>query len=627
MADKSEESNKKLINEYVAARDLAIEYCQPYFDKFVRFSSLFQGILPPELDGTHSKVMLSLPYAMVENELPRSTRAFSTTDWFDLKAREPELEMPKNTVKKWLKYQMEDVQQFPSTIVPTLQSCHVFGTAYRVYSHRFVTRTRPDYSQTDIMGIPIGIKQSDIISKKSVISGQYTSIFNVLPLPGGSLVNPVDDTSQCAVDGVIWVDYMTQQDIETAVLNGIFDKDQAKEMMDSGAKQVHPAESYLQQTAAVSNNWNASSMPAWIRDTRTRNRDLVQRFMVAWYFKRNRWVAIGEDNWVLYQGAPAIDAIPIAKFTAGYSMEDWFGKGLIELTEDLLISITLNLNMRLDYLSGVFHPQTFIHEDLLDHHNGDLSIFDPQPYNKISFPRTIQDITKAVYHERMPEITQQTFMDEDRMNSMLEKVSGQSDLLKGLSQGGGAEGTAMGMSVLSNSGTARSLMRACNIENSGVRDSLWLTLKYGSKYKNDEEWIREPTADGFPWSQVPTWMIDDNYSLEVTGNRSLQMAEDTVRKMLTLAPMLVGNPAVPNQRAVLKVLMEKTGFENVDEILGPEQQGGTAPQQPGAAGGQQQGAAPGIGGASTVGNDMQGMAGGSPAGAPGMPSAAGRPMV
>jgi hypothetical protein len=240
-----------------------------------------------------------------------------------------------------------------------------------------------------------------------------------------------------------------------------------------------------------------------------------------------------------------------------------------------------------------------------------LSIFDPQPYNKISYPRTIQDIQKAVYHERLPEITQQTFIDEDRMNRMLEKISGQADLLKGLSSGGAAEGTAMGMSVLSSEGTARSMMRACNIENSGIRDSLWLTLKYGAKYKNDEEWIMEPSADGFPWSQVPTWMIDDNYSIEVTGNRSLQAAEDTVRKMLTIAQMVIGNPNVPGQRAIIKPLLEKSGYDSADieKALGPEQaQGVSQVSQQGQPGQPPQQGMPGLGGASTIGNDMQAMA-------------------
>jgi len=106
-------------------------------------------------------------------------------------------------------------------------------------------------------------------------------------------------------------------------------------------------------------------------------------------------------------------------------------------------------------------------------------------------------------------------------------------------------------------------------------------------------------------------MINDNYSIEVTGNRSLQAAEDTVRKMLTIAQMVIGNPNVPGQRAIIKPLLEKSGYDSADieKALGPEQnQGVSQVSQQGQPGQSPQQGMPGLGGASTIGNDMQAMA-------------------
>ena len=619
-----EDRIKKTLDKWTASRDLCIEFSTPYFEKFVRFYRLFAGAIPPELDGTYSKVMLNIAFAMIENELPRSTRALSTTDWFRLQAKAPELEYPAQAAQKWLKYQVENIQNFSRTIIPTLQSVHVFGVGYRIYSHAWRdVRVSESSPVGNYMGVPMGFETHETLKQKSIVSGQFTSVFNVLPFPTGSLVNPVDDTMQSASDGCIWIDYMTESKIREFAEKGIFDGEQVTQLFKiKGSSANHPAETYLQDAATTKSNWNNFSYPQWVRQVRGRNQDLVQRYMVGWLFERDKWTAVAEDRFVLYDGPPAIDAIPIAKFEASCDMENWFGKGLIEISEDLILSMMINFNHRLDYLAGVMHPVTYVPEELLDFHNGDKSIFDQTAYSVIPYPARIQSISQAIFRDRFPSVTQQTFVDEDRMNRFMEKVTGQSDLLKGLAGGNSIEGTATGVSNLVNEGTARSMMRAMNIETSGMRDSLWLTLKYGDRFHNEEEWIREPSAEnGFPWSKVPVDAITDQYGIEVVGSRSLQMAEETFRKQMALSQFLINNPIVKNQPLLLKQLMQKSGaFDDIDSILGnqmpdPEVQVAQLEQQRNQ------------GGASTPANDQQSMMGRNRMSPQGQVSGAGEPIV
>jgi len=599
------DADKRVIRKFLDAKDIAKEFCQGQFDRATRWYRLFAGMLPAELEGTFSKVELQIARAMIESEIPRSTRAFGTTNWFKLEALEYMYEHPASAATKWLKYQMERVQNIGSTLVPTLQSTHIFGTGYRVYSiKKRIKRATSIQPVGEEMGMPYGFEKVTTTSERTVISGQDTNFFNVLPLPGGGLVNAVDDSNQACVDGVLWFDYPTEQEIRANAERGWFRGDQVEALLKQQAsQQTHPSEEYLQQLSTAKDGWNRYSAPDWVRQIRIRNKDLTRRYLVGWYFSRDRWICVGEDRFLLYDGPPQIDAIPIAKFVGSFDLGNWFGVGLMEVSEDLIISIMLNFNHRLDHLAGIMHPPTYVPEELLDFHDGDKSIFDPEPYKVIPYPRSINNIAGAIYTEQKPAITQQAFIEDDRMNFFLEKVSGQTDLLKGLASGQAAEGTATGVSNLVNEGTARSMMRAMNMENSGLKDSLWLTLKFGKEFKNDEEWVKGVTGNGgFAWEQVDLESITDEYGIDICGSRALQAAEETFRKQLAVAQFIIGNPIVKNQAGVIRSLMEKSGgFDDPDSLIGEQSPANTplpAPQQ-----GQK------AGGASTPMNDMMSMMG------------------
>jgi len=593
------EQDKKSVRKFLDSKDIAREFCQSQFNRAVRWYRLFAGMLPAELDGTFSKVELQIARAMIESELPRSTRAFGTTSWFKLEALEYMYEHPSSAATKWLKYQMERVQNIAVTLVPTLQSTHIFGTGYRIYSiKKRIKRATSIQPVGEEMGMPYGFEEVTTTNERTVISGQFTNFFNVLPLPGGGLVNAVDDSNSSCSDGVLWYDYPSEAELRANAQRGWFRGDQVEAMLNqSSGTQSHPAEEFLQQVASAKDGWNRFSAPDWIRQIRNRNKDLVRRYCVGWLFTRDRWVCIGEDRFVLYDGPPQIDAIPIAKFVGSFDLDNWFGVGLLEVSEDLIISIMLNFNHRLDHLAGIMHPPTYVPEELLDFHDGDKSIFDPTPYSIIPYPRSINDIARAIYTEQKPAITQQAFVEDDRMNFFLEKVTGQTDLLKGLASGQAAEGTATGVSNLVNEGTARSMMRACNTENTGLKDSLWLTLKFGKEFKNDEEWVRGVTGNGgFSWEQVDLSAITDEYGIDIVGSRALQAAEETFRKQLAVAQFIIGNPTVKNQAGALRPLLEGGGYDDPDEIIGEQSPANTPMPMP------QQGMQ--AGGASTPMNDM-----------------------
>jgi len=589
------------LREFKDALQISQDFTKPYFERFVRFYRLFQGNTPPDIiDTTFSKIMLQIAYSMIENELPRSARGLFTSEWFNLEADSPEYEIPSNIAEKWLRYQMETRQNIQQTIIPTIQSVHIFGTGYRVYYYRNKNKTNTKRAPAgDAMGIPYGFSDIQNTESSGIISGQYASVFDIYPSPTGCYPNELDDSSMSCADWVIWTTYAKESAIKEEVEKGNFDRAEAARMMQTlGSSGADPSDEYKNDIASTKSMWSNFTTPEWIRQIRERNKSLSHRYRLNWYFKHDRWICIGEDNFVLYDGEPVIDAIPVAKFTAGYDLDNWYGKGLIEISEDIILSIILNFNHRFDYLAETLHPPTWIPERIFEHFGSDKTAFDPEPYSVLPYPDVAGGkIRDLVFHDRYPDIPQQAFVEEGKLDEFLQKVTGQPNYGKGMG-GAGALGneTATGITNLISEGTARSMMRSMNIEYSGIRESLGLTLKFGKKFKNDDEYIRRSGIDGFPWELIPGDNITDMYGIKVSGTKTLNMAEDTFKKMLATLPSIT--PMLAQPKLAAKQLMDLAGWKSIDNILGVSEGNPSAPlmvpQQ-----------TPGVGGVPTPQNDMR----------------------
>jgi hypothetical protein len=561
-------SELKSFRQYLAAKDVAEDYARPYMNQAIRYQRLYDGVLPPEMNGTFSKVMLNTAFAMVQNEIPRATKAFTSRDFFNLDAKSPELEEASESAKNWLRYQMNNVQQVQKNWVAPIQSSYICGNGYMVYGHNYKKKIKTARVPSGVsMGIPYGFvdeEQEDGI--ESIISGQFTHFFSVFPMPGGGEVNQKDCYSSTAVDGVIWVDYMTEQKIKDNVERHGWHKRQAELMFKAlGSNGNDPSNEYLSQLPDYARG--AMGDPQWMSQIRSGKKDLSHRYRIAWYFQRNKWIVVGEDQFVLYDGKPLVDAIPIANFRPIPELGQWFGRSIIGVAEDIIISTMQLFNSRMDYNAKTMHPTTYVPKKLLDYHDGNKSVFDSKPYQVIDYPNTL-DIKAQLFHDRYPELPQQAFIEEGTLNQQLQKVTGQPDFMSGQASGGQADGTATGVTSLVANGTARSMMRSINLENSGIHDALWLTLTYGKKYYDTDSYIRMLGEGGSPWHEIAADTITNGYGINITGSRQMNMQEETYRKMLSLAQFVIGNEAVEDQKGVMKDYMEAAGWENAEERVG-----------------------------------------------------------
>lgn len=595
------DDQKKSLKSYRDSLAQSIDFCRPYFEKFTRFYKLFAGVRPPEIDGTYSQVMLWYPYSIIDQELPVTLRSmFSGPDWLTLEAMEMDLERHAKVAQKWVRYQLEKIQRIQQTILPTAQSTHIFGTGYRFYRHQYKKNQKTTRREiSGMMGMIEGFQNETSITEKGVITGDYVNIFNVYPAPYGGLVNAPYDMAECVAPYVIVMTWPSKSQIEAEVNKGNFNKEQVAKMFENKTMGNDPSSQYKDELAGLESGWSSFSAPTWIRAAKSKNLDVEKRYRVAWMMGNDNWKAVGEDCYLLYDGEPLEEMRPLVKSVASYDLDNWYGMGLVEPCEDLVISMILNFNHRMDYLAGIFHPPKYVPQRLIDDNGGDDSIFDPEPYKLIAYnhKQFPGGIGNYIWNDRNDDIDQQAFVEEEKMQSYLQEIIGQHPIAS--LQGTNATTT----SALVSKDVARSMLRAINVENSCLHDCIFQTLKLGAKYLPGNDWIRISDADGFPWQEVDKDAITDGYGIMVTGAKDLQLAEITFRRMLAIAPLLLANPQVRGQTEALRQLASKGGYENVDTIMLGSQSPAPAMSQ------EQQGqreSVPMQGGASTIQNDMVG---------------------
>jgi hypothetical protein len=608
---------KKALRRCEDAREISAEYCRPFFDKFVRLIELYSGDVPDELDCTHAKVMLRIAFSIVQNEIPRSAASvLSTSEFFDLEANDKSLEYAKDAAREWLLYQARKKNRIFPRILPTLGRVGIMGNAYRAVTHTPIVRKHETREPSgSFAGIPFGYETKVKTTQEMGIVSQNIDTFSIMPSPNGTVINPLDPETQEGLEYLLWIDYFSKRRLKALQKKKYANAEEIQRMLDRGVRphsDPHQIDAEYRERARSATI--DDSQPDWIQEIRLRKTNLDARFRGVWHFFRDEWILLGEDRHLIYQGPPLLDWFPVAHYVETPGLNTFFGVGLVEACEDVILSYLLNYNFRMDYLAGTLHPTKFVRDDIVKMNGANVVDFDPTPYGMFKFPAKVRDIQKAIWYDRFPEISPQAFMEETNFRQLLQEISSQPNYMKGMGGVGTlANETATGIVSLIEEGTAVSSMRALTLEYTGLHDELMLMLKWGAKYVSRDQDVRVPRSDdGWAWHEIDHRAIVDEYGIELMGTRNLAHKNEMVKRMLQVLPMLMNNPQVPGQKELLQQTLEKLGvFTNLDAILGPGVGQGQPIQLPG-----QVSPGAGLGGAATLANETQAVAGALPAAAP-----------
>lgn len=571
-AGKSEEQ-KKSLRIFRGAMEESRDYVKPYFQKFLRMWNLYAGVMPPELESTYSQIMLWFAYATVDQELTQAVRGIMTNpEWLSLRALDPNYERSTSIAKKWLRYQMEDVQQFQRFGLSSIQSAYIFGKGYRWY--KYVNQEKVRYIQkpnVGMMGMIDPANPFQTVEEKRTygcITASNLNIFNGFPSPNGCFINTPEHLSDERLDYFIANTFPTKNWIQAEVKKGNFDKNEAAALFTTrefGSEMENdPSQEFKQEILDAKGTWRSFSAPDWIRRIggEIDNKKLNPRYRVAYMFEPDHWRIVAEDRFLLYDGEPLLNWTPIASFDCSTTSTDFYGTGIIEPVEDLLISMIMNYNLRLDHLIGKFHPTKYLPKELVEDVGGDLRRFDTKPFNYIPYEHRIfrNGLSGLIYNESGEELGQQAFLEQSQMKEYLEDIIGQ--------RGGGAYANSpasIGVPMIGQE-LARSLLRAINIDQTGIKDSAEITLRMGGKYIQEDELVRTGEG-GIPWENINFDAITDGYGVEIAGARKLIEAEEMFKKMLSTAPLLLRDPEIKGQLEMKAQLLKSGGWQNIDSIL------------------------------------------------------------
>lgn len=522
---KTKQDTKKTLEQFSDAFKSSIDYCRPQWEAYLRFYGFWRGIKPAILDSTISGIWLNIFHSIVQQRKPQIfENVFSNPEYVTLKADSPEYDLMVEPTQTWLRDLLDEKIKIRSDAEATITSTLIGGTGFRMPYVRYVER--------DGQQVPI-------------ISSKDLCFFNVLPSPNGSLINPSDHHRDDAVDWMCVIGWM-REDIIKQMKNSDdegWNSEQIDKLLANRDAGVRGEEDNYKDQFKQINGMSYDGYGAQYLKNASLPDGMKKRRVVHWYL-RDRHVIVAEDAYVIYDGEPPLGEgiIPVVKYCITPDLKNFYGISQIEMVEDLVMAMIMNYNYRMDHMIGVMFPTVWIRDDIWRGKSEDDFI--PRPYSVNRFPTSITNPRDAIYYDRRPEVTQQTFMDEDRMKAFLQNISGELETSGSYGDVVGNR-TAYGVSAIQGALKARPGMEAAILEETGFREEITLLLKLGDMHITTPQRVRVKASSGATaWQRVSPLDITDKFTVVMHGTKFMSEKQESFNKLLALYPYWNNNPGV-----------------------------------------------------------------------------------
>jgi len=564
------DSLDKTVANYRTAFRLSSDFCSPHFELAARHYALWRGRKPWQLDGTSTKAMLNMAFGIVQDRIPKLKKnVFGGEDFVSLESVHPRYDSGRDQAEAWLRNLYKDESQLNilAEIEPTFQSAVTLGNGYRI---PFVRKTRDGRWQ-------VGARDGDF--------------FQILPAPVGGRINPQDVHGDDCLPYYFFVDWMTDEQIKALSKYPGYVKDQAERCFRAKINNVGEIDNTYHELYQIiggvnygtgKNDWRSQ-----MNDTEL-GQKTGRRRVVNW-FTRDKWIIIVQDSFRVYEGTPPMGKglLNLVKYSITNDFSNWFGIGSLEMIEDLIIAILLNFNYRLDHLGRVMFPTKWIRADVMS--GRPESDFYDRPYAIHEFPMSVQRITDAVSYDRAPEITDQTFIEEDRLKAMLESVNGSPNYSEAMGKSHGIGNSATGAVSFINQVAGRIDAESMLLEYGGLAQEARLELILADKYISDEEFIRTPKSpNGTGWMMIDPDYLTDGYIVKTHGTKNTSDQEQEFQRLLAVYPLWNQDPMI-EPYALRKGLADAAGVSGLGKsVRAPQPENtpmerttGSSPAEPG----------------------------------------------
>jgi hypothetical protein len=541
------DSLDKTVANFRTEFQIASDFCDPHFELAARHYALWRGRKPWQLDGTASKIMLNIAFGICQDRIPKLKKnILGGEDFVSLESLHPRYDSGREQAEAWLRNLLKDESQLNilSEIEPTLQSAVTMGTGYRM---PFARKTK---------------------GGKWQVSSRDVDFFQILPAPVGGRINPMDCNHDDCLPYFFYVDWMTNEQIKALSAFPGYQKDQAEKCLASKINNVGDNTQYQELYSIIGGVNYGTGKNDWrtrMNDTE-RGKETGRRRVVHW-FLRDKWIIIAQDSYRIYEGPSPLGEglLPLTQWRLTNDFTNWFGIGSLEMVEDLIIAILMNFGYRLDHLGRVMFPTKWIRSDVMG--GRPESDFSDRPFAIHEFPMSVQRITDAISYDRAPEITDQTFIEEDRLKVMLENVNGSPNYSEAMGKSHGIGNSATGAVSFINQVAGRLESESMLLEYGGLAQECRQLLILADKYINDEEFIRTPKSpNGTGWMSIDPDYLTDGYIVKTHGTKTTADQEQAFQRMLALYPMWNQDPMI-DPYELRKSIADSSGVPNLTKVV------------------------------------------------------------
>tara|TARA_R110000765_G_scaffold393243_4_gene486562 strand:+ start:216 stop:2090 length:1875 start_codon:yes stop_codon:yes gene_type:complete len=534
--------------------EVDLDAAKPQWSLVSRLMSLYRGLLPEELNGTFSKIMLNTAFAIVQERIGLLHRNLFAREKGSpsLDANSPYFELLRPQAEDWLR----DMVHHPSKLnmpaeflARTLPEVCVAGTAFRM---PYIARSRDPQNPKKWI---------------SNINSKHIDFFQIIPSANGGLVNPIDRGSEDVLSHFHWVDWWTNEQIQSLEKYKGYNKDGAEQAMKSEATSNEDLEDSYKE---IGNIVGGVDFGGGKRDWRTQmdNIEGVEgRKRVVFWFQRNHLTIIVQDRFKIYSGdGPLNDGkLPLAVYQCCPFGNSIYGISGIEMVEDLIRAMMMNFNFRQDYLAKLMFPTKWIRSDIVS--AGAKSSFQDSPYAVHEFP-VGTNIKEALYIDRMPEITPQSFQDESVYQQFLQDNYGLTDYSRGSPGRITDNRTATGLVSMIQQAQGRLTTESYILEKFGLANELQLILSFGGKFMLEDQDVRVANKDGgWNWTSVESDAISDSYTVQTHGTRYMQEKEQSFNKMMQLYPLWNQDPMIDQFELRKQTAEASEVFSDLDRLI------------------------------------------------------------
>jgi hypothetical protein len=548
--------------------EVDLEAAKPHWTVAARLQALYRGLLPEELNGTFSKIMLNTAFSIVQERIGILHRNLFAREESSpsLDANTPFFELMKPQAEDWLR----DMVHHPSKLnmpaeflARTLPEVCTTGTAFRM---PYVTRVQDPMSD-----------KKKLVNK---INSKHVDFFQIVPAVNGGLVNPIDTMAEDCLPHFHWIDWWTNDQIKALEKFPGYDKQGAADAMksDSGSN-----DDYEQSYREIGNIVGGVNFGGSKNDWRIRMENIEgmngRKRVVCW-FQRNKLTIICQDRYKIYSGDGPLanNKLPLAVYQCCPYGNSIFGISGLEMVEDLIRSMMLNFNFRQDYLAKLMFPTKWIRSDVVQAKS--KASFQDSPYAVHEFPVGV-DIQKALWVDRMPEITPQSFQEEAASKQFLQDNYGLTDYSRGAPGRITDNRTATGLVTMVQQAQGRLTSESFILEKFGLCQELQLLMSFGAKFTLEDQIVRTSRkSGGWNWTTVESDALSDNYTAQTHGTRYMAEKDQSFQKIMALYPMWNQNPMIDQYELNKQAGEAAAVFQDLEVLIREP-----APQPPAELGG------------------------------------------